>query len=330
MTIIYSNLQTLTVLKPDGAEGYAYSQNPIDSPGQILTVIQEHWPPALTPASTKAIPLKDLQTLASCIAVSSENLVWQLRVIQADNHDLQRRQPSLEQELLFLYAQLENIQQELTMLIDQQTAQRLQALNLKSLDQTHQKLKINLGSGEYPIAGWINIDMAGSDLPYNVLWGLPFPDQSVDFVYSSYLLEHLNYRHDAPRLLQEIYRVLKPGGVLRIAAPHIRPFLQAYLNQDQAFFDHVESTWGFSFGGTLLEKALNYAGVGHRAGVVDDHKFGYDDLTLSQLLQSADFKQIYPCSYMNSRYEALRVDLEPLLAENYQRVPLSLIYEGIK
>lgn len=330
MTILYSNLQALTVFKADEQQGYAYSQIPITTPDQLLTIIQDHWKPVDNTASAAKVPLPELQTLASCFAKASENLVWQLRVIKEDNLALHHRQPSLEQELLFLYTQLENIQQELTTLIDEQTITRLKELTIPMVSSVSQKLKINLGSGEYPIPGWINIDMAGSDLPYNVLWDLPFQDGSVDFVYSSYLLEHLNYQHDAPQLLQEIKRVLKPGGIFRVAVPHIRPFLQAYLNQDHAFFDQVEAKWGFSFGGTLLEKALNYAGVGHRAGVIDDHKFGYDDSTFSQLLRSAGFIDVYPCAYMNSGNPDLQIDLEPLLAESYQNVALSLIYECVK
>ncbi len=45
---------------------------------------------------------------------------------------------------------------------------------------------------------------------------LPFPDASFDIVYSSHVLEHVNSEKQA---LQEMKRVLKPGGVLIIGMP---------------------------------------------------------------------------------------------------------------
>ena len=44
----------------------------------------------------------------------------------------------------------------------------------------------------------------------------PFPDQSFDFVTSIETLEHL---HEVDRVLREIHRVLRPGGLCYIAAP---------------------------------------------------------------------------------------------------------------
>ena len=47
---------------------------------------------------------------------------------------------------------------------------------------------------------------------------LPFADGSVDAVYSSHFFEHIYYS-DAEAILKECFRVLKPGGVLRLALP---------------------------------------------------------------------------------------------------------------
>jgi SAM-dependent methyltransferase len=47
---------------------------------------------------------------------------------------------------------------------------------------------------------------------------LPFEDDSVDEIYTSHLLEHLTYA-DGLRFLEELRRVIKPDGIIRIVSP---------------------------------------------------------------------------------------------------------------
>ena len=58
---------------------------------------------------------------------------------------------------------------------------------------------------------------------------LPFPNNSAQVIYASHLLDCL-YLSETKRLLKECFRVLKPGGVLRVVVEDIRPILQEYLN----------------------------------------------------------------------------------------------------
>lgn len=46
---------------------------------------------------------------------------------------------------------------------------------------------------------------------------LPFPDESLDFVLSSHVLEHIP---DPIRALKEWYRVVRPGGYIFVIIPH--------------------------------------------------------------------------------------------------------------
>lgn len=48
---------------------------------------------------------------------------------------------------------------------------------------------------------------------------LPFPENSLDFIYSNQLMEHL-HPDDAFEQIHEIYRVLSPGGVYFCVTPH--------------------------------------------------------------------------------------------------------------
>jgi SAM-dependent methyltransferase len=59
---------------------------------------------------------------------------------------------------------------------------------------------------------------------------LPFADGSADAVYHSHVLEHLE-RGQAAAFLAECRRVLKPGGVLRIAVPDLEGICRRYLRE---------------------------------------------------------------------------------------------------
>lgn len=60
--------------------------------------------------------------------------------------------------------------------------------------------------------------------------GLLYPSGSVDLIYLGQVIEHLNPIYEAPHVLRECWRVLKPGGVLRIATPDLDLLLIAYEN----------------------------------------------------------------------------------------------------
>jgi SAM-dependent methyltransferase len=70
---------------------------------------------------------------------------------------------------------------------------------------------------------------------HDLTYGIPFPDQSVDFLYSSHFLEHLE-RPTGLRLLLECYRVLRAGGVVRLCVPDLRKAVQFYLGGDRKRF----------------------------------------------------------------------------------------------
>jgi len=66
--------------------------------------------------------------------------------------------------------------------------------------------------------------------------GLPFPDDSVDFIYFGQAIEHLNPLYQVPPFLAECQRVLRPGGLVRISTPDLDILLASYLNGDMLEF----------------------------------------------------------------------------------------------
>jgi predicted SAM-dependent methyltransferase len=91
--------------------------------------------------------------------------------------------------------------------------------------------KLNLGCGERHAKGWINLDF-NSNHPdvtaHNLLRPLPFADDSFDVVYSSHVLEHFA-KNEGERLVKECFRVLKPGGILRLVVPDLEQTCREYL-----------------------------------------------------------------------------------------------------
>ncbi len=87
--------------------------------------------------------------------------------------------------------------------------------------EKRREIKLNLGCGFLIEKDSIGIDIrdCGQDLIWDVRDGLPFPDESVDIVCSSHFLEHLT-NQESIDLFQEIYRVLKIGGITEHILPH--------------------------------------------------------------------------------------------------------------
>ncbi len=84
--------------------------------------------------------------------------------------------------------------------------------------------------------GWETVDIANAD--YNVNFrndDIPFPDKSCSIVHTSHMIEHLP-DESASHLFSEVYRVLRPGGTFRIVCPDLDKLIQAYKENDLAFF----------------------------------------------------------------------------------------------
>jgi SAM-dependent methyltransferase len=97
---------------------------------------------------------------------------------------------------------------------------------------------VHLGPGqEKYLDGWINVDAnlisSKPDIWADLRFKLPFPDNSVDAIYSHHMIEHL------PNLdfhFREMYRCLVPGGSIRVGGPHGDNAIQAMLEGQDDWF----------------------------------------------------------------------------------------------
>ena len=144
-------------------------------------------------------------------------------------------------------------------------------------------LWLHLGCGKRNIPGFINIDLA--KFPH-IHYRRPiddlsiFKDNSVDLIYSSHAFEYFD-RLQAEKVLAEWRRVLKVGGVLRLAVPDFEAIVNVYLKykknlEHQGILGPLYGRWEIP--GT---KKVIY------------HKTAYDFKSLKKLLEKCGFKNVH-------------------------------------
>ncbi len=90
---------------------------------------------------------------------------------------------------------------------------------------------LNLGCGHRYHKDWTNVDFVSTGegvIAHNLLRGIPFPNNQFDVAYHSHVLEHFS-KESAPIFLKECFRVLKPGGLIRIAVPDLEQIAREYI-----------------------------------------------------------------------------------------------------
>ena len=110
---------------------------------------------------------------------------------------------------------------------------------------------------------------------------LPFPDSSLDAVYSSQVIQ--NFAHtEAENFLKETRRVLKPGGICRIAVADLDTWIQSYdpLNPDK-------------FLSLILQPATR--------GLKNRNRWMYNERSLREVFRQAGFRNIVRCERHQGR-----------------------------
>ena len=180
--------------------------------------------------------------------------------------------------------------------------------------------KVNIGAGLSVADGWINVDNSlyalfsklpkfivrtlyrlssikqqyspkeyldilknHTFIPHNLEYGMPFPDKSIDYLYSSHLLEHL-FKEDAVKLLGEAYRVLKDSGRIRICVPDLDYAISLYQKGNK------REAMDFFF---TISKSTDY---------FSRHKYMYDFDLLRSLLAEAGFINIERWAYKQGKF----------------------------
>ncbi len=149
-------------------------------------------------------------------------------------------------------------------------------------------VKINLGCGTNKLAGWNNYD-AEIDISIK----LPFKSDTAQFILAEHVVEHVSM-HQAMAFFKECYRVLAPGGVVRIAVPSVE---QVMMYADDDYMKFV-SKWT---GGEVSLRAAMGA-ILHAHG----HQMAWTESLLRASLFYAGFERLQSATPGQSVHEELR------------------------
>jgi predicted SAM-dependent methyltransferase len=173
------------------------------------------------------------------------------------------------------------------------------------------EIKLNIGCGISGIPGWCNIDNSPtiplSRVPLgrrlfrtpawprdvqriDVLRGLPFSDAAISHIYSSHLLQSLTY-DESVALMKESFRVLKPGGVLRVVVPDLAIVVSDYLADPDPLASHK----------LMRRLSIQANAIRGLLGRGRGYEQMFDGRSLAQLFLEAGFNNPAVCSFKQSR-----------------------------
>lgn len=182
------------------------------------------------------------------------------------------------------------------------------------------------GCGDSFMPGWINVDLASinaiknanekySDLindsnyiQTNLEENFPFEDEEFDYIYSEHLIEHLSF-DGCINYLNECYRCLKPGGILRTAWPSLE-FLFELWQHPNNYRDYIQNHC-LLFHKELLEKYKNDTDISPIYIINDNyrmwgHQIMYDIPTLKKLFKETGFINIKQVNWKESSHIELQ------------------------
>lgn len=161
-------------------------------------------------------------------------------------------------------------------------------------------------------------------LNYDLCDGIPAPDNSLEVIYQSHFLEHVTFKKGL-FLLQECFRVLKPGGRMRLLVPDLQFWIDAYTKKHYHIFESYMK----------LEELRPMASVIQTPGLIFNsflhdhgHKAVYDFESLLFLLTNFGFKEIHRTCYNDGNIGLHDYDI----LVNYEKLRMqeSLCIECVK
>ncbi|MBA7537598.1 hypothetical protein ES705_29867 [subsurface metagenome] len=181
----------------------------------------------------------------------------------------------------------------------------------------------------------------------NLAKGIPFDSNSVDMVYHSHLLEHLD-RDVARKFLRKVKRVLKPGGINRIVVPDFEKACREYISHiSTCETNPYESDNHDSYIAKLLEQSVRREAFGtsqqnplrryiekvilgdaRRRG--ETHQWMYDRINLKAILINLGYKEVHIQEYNTSlfaNWNEYGLDIDE---NGNQYKPESLYVEAVK
>lgn len=163
---------------------------------------------------------------------------------------------------------------------------------------TSEAVRLNLGSRDRSLAGWLNMDIdkhPGVDIVGDVSDLSRFADESVDEIRASHVLEHFPHTRTLD-VLKEWHRVLKENGKLYVAVPDFARGIEIY--QRRGLEDWVVN---WLYGDQCYATAFHYT--------------AFDERRLTRLLMQTGFwgvKRNWPFDIDDCAMQVSNLDLKPV------------------
>lgn len=141
-------------------------------------------------------------------------------------------------------------------------------------------LLLNLGSGDFPERGYVNIDMHS---PANIMGDFTLMDfHDVDEVLMSHILEHFSWR-DTGMILSQVHSWMKPGAKLTVEVPDGEKVLETALESLRM---------GIKVKATVEFESDNWVLLIYGAQIHDGeyHKSGFTEESLKREVERVGFQ----------------------------------------
>jgi len=165
--------------------------------------------------------------------------------------------------------------------------------------------RLQLGSGEVTLPGWLNSDLVRGDIYIDVERPLPLPDARFAYVFAEHLIEHVS-EQDGMQLLREIHRILRPGGVARITTPDLPKIIALYEDRNPIVSRADYARFLDDITGRRHERPCQIFNDFMRLW---GHKYIYDEEDLAARLHQAGFRRVERQEPRQSEHPQLQ-DLE--------------------
>jgi hypothetical protein len=173
--------------------------------------------------------------------------------------------------------------------------------------------KLNFGCGTNRLNGWRNMDAE-----VDITKPLPFTTASAQFILAEHVVEHVPY-YTAIKFFEECFRVLAPGGVIRIAVPSIEQIMDC---GDAEYFRFTEKWQKVGPTARGAMSAILYA---------HGHATAWTASLLRATLYFVGFEDLEHCKPGESRRTELRQveGHQKVIGDRFNAIE-TLIFEGVK
>jgi SAM-dependent methyltransferase len=151
-------------------------------------------------------------------------------------------------------------------------------------------IRLEYGAGGREVEGFYRVDRYAPaelfiDFEKDIM---PFPDNTVDTIYSAHFFEHVRYPQPMLSILQDAYRILKPNGEFKICVPDARQYIDAYVNPEKYPDPRSICVWKPAYYHNSPIDFINYiAFLDH-----GEHKILFEPENLMAILKEAGFRDV--------------------------------------